>query len=131
MSFNIGSSSKYPNQATIWEIDDKGTFANVKISTSRKDKRLPEGKQWVNTNWFSKFVGDAYSKIDQLAPKVRIEIVSGTIAQESYMDKDGNKAWPKSAQVTIFDFLVLSKSEGGTSGFDKAPAVQDDSDVPF
>lgn len=134
MAFNIGSSSKYPNQAVVWEIEDKGNFANIKLSTSRKDKRITEGNQWVNTNWFSKFVGEAYKKIDQLSPKTRIEIISGTVSQESYIDKDGNRAWPKSAQVTIFDFSVLSKSEGGSVGFDKPPAVSDEDDpdsIPF
>ena len=131
MSLNIGSSSKYPNRATVWEIEDRGNFANVKISTSRKDKRITEGSPWVNTNWFSKFVGEAYKKIDQISPKTRIEIVSGTISQEGYIDKDGNKAWPKSAQITIFDFSVLSESEGGNSGFDKAPAVSQDSSDEF
>lgn len=130
MAFNIGSSSKYPNQATVWEIEDKGNFANVKISSSRKDKRITEGSPWINTNWFATFVGDAYKKIGELSPKTRIEIISGTISQESYIDKNGNKAWPKSARVTIFDFSVLSKSEGGSTGFDKPPEVDEDS-IPF
>jgi hypothetical protein len=133
MSFNIGSSSKYPNRATVWEIEDHETWANVKISSSRRDKRITEGNQYINTNWFATFVGDAHNKISELKKGMRIEIVSGTVSQEPYM-KDGVKTYPKSPKVTIFDFSILSRSEGGNSGFDKAPAVdasEDDQNIPF
>lgn len=132
MAFNIGSSSKYPNQATVWEVEDHETWANVRISSSRRDKRITEGSQYINTNWFASFVGEAHNKIGELGKGTRIEIISGTVSQEPYM-KDGVKTYAKAPKVTIFDFSVLSKSEGGNSGFDKAPAVQnDDSDsIPF
>ena len=130
MAFNIGSSSKYPNQAVVWEVEDKGTFANVKISSSRKDKRITDGNQWVNTNWFATFVGAAHDKIGEVKKGTRIEIISGTVSQEGYM-KDGVKTYPKFTKVTIFDFSVLSKSEGGSGGFDKAPQVEDDGNIPF
>ena len=131
MSLNIGSDSKYPNRVTVWEVTDKGTIATGKISSSRKDKRLPDGKQWVNSSWFCKFVGKAYDKSSELAKGTRIEIVSGTIAQEPY-EKDGETLYPKSPQVTIFDFIVPSNSEGGSSaGFDASPAVENDDEIPF
>ena len=132
MALNIGSASKYPNQLTVWEVEDKGSLATGKASSSRKDKRLPEGKQWVNSSWFVKFVGTAYGKIDELSKGTRIEIINGTISQEPY-EKDGEKLYPKSPQITVFDFSVLSQSEGGKAGdgFDKAPAVANDDDIPF
>jgi hypothetical protein len=132
MALNIGSASKYPNQLTVWEVEDKGMLATGKVSSSRKDKRLPEGKQWVNSSWFVKFVGKAYEHVDELARGVRIEVINGVIAQEPY-EKDGEKQYPKSPQITIFEFSVLSKSEGGTSDFDKAPVVEADpsDDIPF
>lgn len=132
MSFNIGNTSKYPNRAKVWSIEDKGTFGSAKISSSRRDKRLPEGKQWVNTNWFASFVGDAYGKIGELSKGASIEIISGTVSQEPY-EKDGEKFYPKAPKVTIFDFSVLGAGEGGNAGFDKPPVVEDSSDenIPF
>jgi hypothetical protein len=132
MALNIGSLSKYPNQLTVWEVEDKGSLATGKVSSSRKDKRLPEGKQWINSSWFVKFVGTAYSKIDELSKGTRIEILNGVIAQEPY-EKDGEKLYPKSPQITVFDFSVLGQSEGGkvNTGLDRTPAVENDDDIPF
>jgi hypothetical protein len=136
MSLNIGSDSKYANRLTVWEIDDKGTFASGKASSSRKDKRLPEGEQWINSSWFCRFVGKAYEKSSELTRGSRIEILSGTIAQEPY-EKDGETLYPKSPQITIFDFAIPSPSEGGVStgrsrtGLDTPPAIDNDDDIPF
>ena len=127
MALNIAEGTR----ATVWEIDNKGKYASVKMSSSRKDKRLPEGKQWVNTSWFARFVGDAFGKIDDLARGTRIELVNAYVAQEPY-EVEGVKTYPKSPQVVVFDFNVLSQSEGGAParGMDTAPVI-DDNDIPF
>jgi hypothetical protein len=129
MALNI----KEGTRATIWEVTDNGTWASVKISSSRKDKRLPEGSQWVNTNWFARFVGKAYEKVVDLPEKTRIELLNAYVAQESY-EKDGAKVWPKSAQLVVFDFNVYEGESSATparsKGYDSTPAVSDE-DIPF
>ena len=131
MALNIADGQR----VTVWKVEDKGTYAVVNMSSSRKNKQIEDPKkQWVNSSWgFSRFVYKAYQKIGELSRGTRIELHGATIALEPYL-KDGETVYPKNAQVVVFDFSVLSTSEGGgTVGFDKPPVVtEDDSDsIPF
>jgi hypothetical protein len=114
---------------TVWEINDKGTWAGGKVSSSRKDKRLPEGKQWVNSGWFVRFVGEAYKKSGELLKGTRIALHGAQIAQEPYME-EGEKKYPKAPQLVIFDYEVIGKLSGDT-GLDKPPVVDNDGDIPW
>lgn len=100
MAWNIGE-NKYPQIATLWEVEDKGSYAVGKLGTSRKDKRTDE---YANSNWsFVRFVANAYPAILDVLPKTRIVIKSGQISQEPYM-KDGVKTWPKNPNIVVFAF---------------------------
>ena len=91
MAWNIGE-NKYPQYATVWEKEDKGNYAVVKLGTSHKDKKT---STYLNSNWsFVKFVGNAYQGIMDVPDKARIIIKAGWITQEPYM-KDNVKTWPK------------------------------------
>jgi hypothetical protein len=126
MSWNIGDTTKYANRATVWKIEKKEKYALVTLGTSRKDVRSETG--YSNSNWFSRFVGDAFGKIDEVEKGTRIEILNGFLAQEPYM-KDGVKTYPKAPQATIFDFKVISKPSND-GGLDKPPQVEDD-EIPW
>lgn len=128
MALNIADAQR----VTVWKIDDKGSYAVVNMSSSRKDKRIEDPKkQWVNSSWgFSRFVGKAYEKIGELARGTRIELHGATISCEPYL-KDGETVYPTRAQVVVFDFSIPSTSEGGNAGFDKPPVVEDSDDIPF
>jgi len=122
-------------RVTVWKIEDKGNYGLVQFSSSRKDKRIEDSKkQWVNSSWsFVRFVGKAHKKLGELSRGTRIELHGATIALEPY-EKDGETIYPKTPGLVVFDFSVLSQSEGGGSaGFDKPPVVtEDDSDlIPF
>jgi hypothetical protein len=91
--------SKYPQLATVWEVESKGSYALVKLGTSRKDAKT---KEYVNSNWsFVRFVGSAAEHIGDVEKGKRIVIVSGGISLEPYM-KDNVKTWPKSPQIVVF-----------------------------
>lgn len=131
MALNIGDGQR----VTVWKIEDKGSYALVDFSSSRKDKRLPEDKQWVNSSWgFTRFVGNAYSKIDELSRGTRIELHGAIVSREPY-EKDGETLYPKTPQIVVFDFSVLSQGEGGTAkpsrGMGTPPAVEEDENIPF
>ena len=127
MSLQIGE-SKYPQQATLWEVEDHDTYAVAKLGTSHKDKKTGE---YLNSNWsFVRFVGKAYEGIMDVPLKSRIVIKSGWITQEPYM-KDGVKTWPKSPQITVFAWTKLDDDDR-PSKEDEPPVVEDSvDDFPF
>jgi hypothetical protein len=127
MSLNIAKGQR----VTVWSVEDKGAYSVVSISSSRKDKR---DDTWKNSNWsFVKFVGAAHEKAKELKEKDRIELHGATISREEYTDANGERAWPKSPQLVIFNWEYYTPSEAGAKNLDKAPDVapEADDDVPF
>lgn len=116
--------------ATVWEVEDKGNYASARISTGRKDKNN-EGK-YINSNWFARFVGEAYKKIDQLEPKTRIILKGAGISQEAYMVED-EKKWPKYAQVVIFNFELAENSSKPSKNEERESVEEStgDEELPF
>ena len=129
---NFGE-SKYAQFATVWEVEDKETYALVKFSTSRKDKKTDE---YLNTSWsFVRFVGNAYNDDLLHMPKqTRIVIKSGGISNEPYIDKEGNKAWSKQPKVVVFAW-GYPEGEAASKGSSKrtldAPPEVEDNELPF
>jgi hypothetical protein len=131
MSWNIGE-HRYPQLATFWSLEDKGTYAVVKLGTSSKDK---EGN-WHNSTWsFVRFVGKAYNNnLLNLEEKDRIEILSGKIDREPYTDKDGNRAWAKNEKITVFAWKkYVPEDRVSESESNETPVVEeeDDGKLPF
>jgi hypothetical protein len=122
--------NEYPQYAVIWEIDDRQTYAVVKMGTSRKDKKTDT---YLNSNWsFVKFVGNAYKDIDQLKEKDRIVIKAGGISWEPYVDKEGKKAWAKNPALVVFAWEFPEPSDGSPkrgANMDTPPVVEDE--LPF
>jgi len=111
----------------IWDIEDKGTYALVRMGSSRKEKGSDTYK---NSNWsFVRFVGQAYAKIADLSERDRIVLKGAGISLEPYNDKEGNRQYPKNPQIVVFNWepLVYEQSDG------TPPVVQesDDDDLPF
>ena len=117
--------------ATVWKIENKGNYSEVSLSTSRKDKATGDYK---NSNWsFVRFVGDAQAKIDLLSRQTRIVIKGMGISLEPYMNKDGEKAYPKNPQFVVFNF-ELQEDSGSRGVMDTAPQVEEEGgseDIPF
>jgi len=130
MAWNIGE-HRYPQVCTFWKIvEDKDTYATVSISTSRRDK----DKVWHNSNWsFVRFVGNAYKGLSELEEKDKIVIKSGTIEREPYVDKNGDKQWPKSEKITVFAWEKYEPEnrENNGGGMDTPPKVDDTDEFPF
>jgi hypothetical protein len=88
-----------PTFATVWEITQKtDRYAKVRLGTSRKDK---DGN-YINSNWFASFVGNALQKIDDLdiGEKTRIVLLNGYVCVDS-VQKDGE--WKNYTNMAVFD----------------------------
>jgi len=80
----------------VWETEDKGKYVQAKLGTSRKDRR---DDSYINSNWFTRFVGDCTGLAKTLAKGDKINILRGSI--ESVYDKEQGKTW---TNVTVFEF---------------------------
>lgn len=89
-------------RVTVWKVEDKGKYSEVKFSSARKDKTSGEYK---NSTWsFVRFVGEAHKKASTLKEKDRIELKGAGFSIEEYTDKEGNRAWPKNPSLVVFNF---------------------------
>jgi hypothetical protein len=115
------------NFATIWDVEDKGNYSIVSLSTSRKDKQSGE---YINSNWkFVRFVGDAHKKASELNKKDRIRI-NGGVSWESY-EKEGERAWAKVPSIVVFNWGRPEDKPAGGSKMDEPPVVEDNDEMPF
>ena len=141
MSLQIKSYSK----AHVWKIVEQNEkYSVIRLGTSDKIKGTQDYK---NSTWgFVRFVGKAHTIIGKIEEGMDIAILSGKISREPYVDKDGNKQYPKNESIVVFDWeifdwnkaLAMNADQGGSSyvGMDTAPKVAvendlDESDIPF
>lgn len=105
----------------VWETEDKGKYVTGKVSSSRKDKQN-EG-QYINSNWFCRFVGQCVGLAKTLAKGDRITVLNGTV--ESVYDKEKGKTY---TTLVIFEFEqgVVNTNTGG--GFTE---IETDDELPF
>lgn len=119
---------------TVWEIDDDGKKATIRMSCSRKVKDNETSliehniakRGYVSTNWnFVQFVGKAYNKLKKYEIKSgdRITKLNAKIQQEPYWNNTEQMvAYPRNPQIVVFDFEL--PETGTQSNLDKAPAVE-------
>jgi len=113
----------------VWSWEDKGKYAVVRMSSSRKDKITGEYK---SSNWaFVRFVGEAYNKIKngELNEGDLIELHGCTISLESYVDNNIKK-YPKSPSIVVFNWVPCeSKTHVNNNAIDTED--MDDENIPF
>ena len=107
--------------ATVFRAEDKGKYVQATISTARKDKRTDE---YINSNWFCRFVGKALDQARGLSDKDRIEIKNAAI--ENIYDKEKKRSY---LNVVIFEFEMQQPKEKVEDGF--IPVAADDDLLPF
>jgi hypothetical protein len=98
--------------AKLWEVVDRGKYAEARLSTSAKDR---ETGAYKNSNWsFVRFVGKAYDKVMEIANDEklpRVKLTKGAFTNESWVDDKGETHYPKNPKLVIFDFEFLENSE--------------------
>lgn len=110
-------------------LENKGEYTSVKVSSSRFNK---QSNEYVYTDWFATFRKTAHDRAGELKEGSIIVLKSATIAREPYM-KDGEKTWPKNANITVWDwdFYEAKEKDSSKKGLDTPPVVEDTDEFPF
>ena len=119
----------------VWEVKGKGNYSEIQFSSGRKDKR--DGSYKNSPRSFVRLVWKAHEKANQLASLVEqaggkgvtIVLSNASESNEPYRDKDDKPAYPKSPQITIFDFEFFENEGSGSQ--EKAPELPPEDDIPF
>lgn len=114
---------------TVWSVEfENDNRAKVSLSRSRKvrdndyDKSL-ENAGIANNGYITdfsdsyvNFVGKAVNQLKKYEIKERDRIYCDIdISNEPYVDKDGNKAYPKGYKHTVYEFELPGSSEDDTT----------------
>lgn len=119
--------------AKVWRFEDKGNYAIVEISTSKKNKQTDQYETDFNSK-FTRFIGQAHTDILALQDGVKIKLG----------DVEVTNSYNKETKVAYTNFLVFSfevaeyqdtqKTSGkvadGKEDFMKIPETDMDS-LPF
>lgn len=117
-----------PQYATIWQVENKGNYSEVRMSTSRKDR----DDNYKNSNWsFVRFIGKAHEAVQSIPERTRVTIRGG-LDLEPYLDSTGTQKFPKSPKVVVFECNVV-ESDGSAPArrMDSPPVVADEEEMPF
>ena len=132
MSIKIAPGQRF----RIAKLFHKDKITNAYGSTSRKKSK--DDTNYLYSNWNLTFVGKANAKaLEEVKEGSVVEIVSAISTKEPYM-KDGEKVYPKSEQIIIFDFTVYQAKGAKPSArpheeeeHPDEPQVPADDDIPF
>ena len=83
----------------IWGVTDKGNYAEVDCSTSKKNNQT----QSYETDFESKyvrFIGEAYRKRPQANERIKVT----SCAVQNVYEKDGQNQYLKNPNYLVFDF---------------------------
>lgn len=83
MGFNTGA------YATVWTIEDKGTYTKIILSTSRKNKET--GKYETDFNDYVSLVGEAHQLARNLKPRDRIRL--GNVNCSNWYNKEKDRKY--------------------------------------
>lgn len=83
----------------IWGVVDKGKYAEVDCSTSKKNNQT-ENYETDFSSKFVRFIGEAYRKRPQ--PNERIKVTSCGV--QNVYEKDGQRQYLKNPTYLVFDF---------------------------
>ena len=108
--------------ATVWEIEDKGTFVKVRLSTSSKNKDTDQYEQ--DFSGYCMFVYTAKAKAEKLREKDRIQLISVDVTTK--YSKELQKEY---INYKVFDFEMAdsgSTPNRNTGRQQSAPPVSND-----
>ena len=126
--FSVGTYFK------IWNVVDKGNFAEVECSTSRKNAQTGNYETDFSSK-FVRFIGEAYKKRPQANEKIKVT----NCAVQNVIVKNGEKQYLKNPQYCVFNFErdgeaptngYVPNSYGGNSGAFE-PIIPNEDSLPF
>jgi predicted component of type VI protein secretion system len=101
--------------ATIWSVEDKGKFSNVRLSTSRKNQ---DGEYVTDYSGYARFIGEAHNLASSLKEKDRIKV--GDIEVTNSYNKETKKV--EYTNVALFSFEMADGTGTATKKDTAAPA---------
>lgn len=113
--------------ATIWSVEDKGNWSNVRLSTSRKNKQTDAYEQ--DFGGFVRFIGDAHKNAGSLAERDRIKF--GEVEVTNTYNKEKNVTYTNVACFTFEKAESNASSQAKTAPKSSKRVEQVDEDDPF
>ena len=112
--------------AKIWNIEERGRYAIVELSTSKKNKETDQYEtDWSNK--FVRFVGNAHTALQGMKGNERIKITSGEVT--STYDKEKRTSY---VNYVVFSFELPNGSSSHKSNYDPGAGTSDTDDaLPF
>ena len=115
---------------TIWEVTDKGNYAEVSLSSAKKNKQTSKNEQDFGSK-FVRFVGNAY--LQRPMPEQRIKL-TGCGVQNAYV-KDGKTQYLKSPTYIVWDYELQESLSNESNPTSRARTLDDYADaegeIPF
>lgn len=108
--------------AKVWEIKPKEKFAELKISTSKKNQ---EGEYQQDFSSYVRFLGKAFEKINQIKEGDMVKLLE--VESSNTYDKDKGKMY---YNFVVWDFEIFKNNCAGKPSND-LPQAPDDTDLPF
>ena len=129
----VMNANAYGCFATVWSIEDKGTYSNVRMSISRRDKTT-EQYEIEFQDGYVKFIGTAHEKIKsaQIPEKkgLLIKILSCDMTN-FYKKPDGTVSYTPHYSVFAFDFFENNQNAAsGAVATSKKPKAEDFMNIP-
>ena len=116
--------------ATIWDVQPKGKFTQVRLSVSRKNQQTGEYEQ--DFSGFCMFISAAHAKAEKLRPRDRIRLKD--IDVSTTYDKAQNKEYVN-YKVFDFDFAdngsPAATASAASSGVNPVDSGTADEEPPF
>lgn len=126
------------SRSKIWDIEDKGKYAEASLSEGRKvddsaydkiqiDNGIARNGYINTTRKYVRFVGEAYTKIKQINNGDTIVNLKSSFTREPHWDSATNtKVFPIAEKMTVFDFEIYdgSSQTNTNKNFDRAPQVE-------
>lgn len=88
--------------AKLWEVEDKGKYSVVELSTSKKNKETNEYETDFSSK-FVRFVGEAHNRVKKMDGTERIKLTNCGVTTSKYNDK-----WY--TNFLVFDFEKADSS---------------------
>lgn len=128
------------NYATVWEVEDKGNYSEVALSTSRKNQKTGEYETDFSSN-FVRFIGTAHTMASELKKQDKIKI--GNCGVTNSYNKETKKSY---INFCVFSFETTDnnapKNAKGNANKEKVvktksktkveePVGDEDEELPF
>ncbi len=110
----------------IWEVVDKGNYAEVSLSSSKKNKMTQKYEMDFSCK-FVRFVGNAYNQRPMQGQKIKVTDCAVTNVYE----RDGQRQYLKNPTYVVFAYELQDDGNGATAPQPNWETIGGNYDLPF